>query len=204
MSIVFIGLFYGLYSEGFDRLWVKHLLDNFELPVILGNNQVAFFAVLRVAGTLLTILAARFVEKRVDSTSPLAIGRAVLLVTGIISVALIGFALSRLILLSLGLYIMISVLRNVHIPLQTAWINQKLDPQVRTTVHSMFGQVDAIGQMLGGPVVAVIASVSSAVASLVTSGLLLTPALFFIGRANSQSREEADAAVEPVPADWQR
>jgi DHA3 family tetracycline resistance protein-like MFS transporter len=201
MSIVFIGLFYGLYSEGFDRLWVKHLLDNFELPVIFGNNQVAFFAVLRVGGTLLTILAARFVEKRVDSTSPLAIGRAVLLVTGIISVALIGFALSQLILLSLGLYLVISVLRNVHIPLQTAWINQKLDPQVRATVHSMFGQVDAIGQMLGGPIVAVIASVSSAVASLVTSGLLLTPALFFIGRANSQSREEADAAVEPVPAD---
>src|SRR6266508_3555337 len=70
MNIVFIGLFYGLYSEGFDRLWVKHLLDHFELPVIFGNNQVAFFAVLRVAGTLLTILAVRFVEKRVDSTSP--------------------------------------------------------------------------------------------------------------------------------------
>jgi hypothetical protein len=31
----------------------------------------------------------------------------------------------------------------------------------------------------------------------VTSGLLLTPALFFIGRANSQSRNEA----EPAPAD---
>ena len=46
MNIVFIGLFYGLYSEGFDRLWVKHLLDNFELPVLFGNNQVAFFAVL--------------------------------------------------------------------------------------------------------------------------------------------------------------
>jgi DHA3 family tetracycline resistance protein-like MFS transporter len=63
----------------------------------------------------------------------------------------------------------------------------------------MFGQVDAIGQVLGGPVVAVIASVGSAVASLVTSGLLLTPALFFIKRANSQSRDDAEA--EPVPAD---
>ena len=82
MNIVFIGLFYGLYSEGFDRLWVKHLLDHFELPIIFGNNQVAFFAVLRVAGTILTILAVRFVEKRVDSTSPLAIGRAVMIVTG--------------------------------------------------------------------------------------------------------------------------
>lgn len=198
MNIVFIGLFYGLYSEGFDRLWVKHLLDNFELPVLFGNNQVAFFAVLKVVATILTILVVRLVEKRVDSTSPLAIGRAVMLVTGIISVALIGFALSSFIAISLSLYLVISILRNVQIPLQTAWINQKLDSQVRATVHSMFGQVDAIGQMLGGPLVAGIASVGSAVASLVTSGMLLTPALFFIGRANSQSKSEAE--TEPLPA----
>lgn len=201
MNIVFIGLFYGLYSEGFDRLWVKHLLDNFELPILFGNNQVAFFAALRMTSMIFTILAVRFVEKRVDATSPLAIGRAMLVVTGIISIALISFALSPLLLLSLSLYLVISVLRNVEIPLQTAWINQKLDSQVRATVHSMFGQVDAIGQTLGGPVVAVIASVGSAITSLVTSGLLLTPALFFIGRANSQSREEADMEAKPMPAD---
>jgi DHA3 family tetracycline resistance protein-like MFS transporter len=201
MNIVFIGLFYGLYSEGFDRLWVKHFLDNFELPVLFGNNQVAFFAALRVVGAILTILAVRFVEKRVDSTSSLAIGRAVLLVTGGISVALIGFALSQFLVLSLGLYLVVSVLRNVHGPLQTGWVNQKLDPQVRATVHSMFGQVDAIGQTLGGPLVAGIAAVGSAVASLVASGILLTPALFFIGRANSQSRGEANAESEPLPAD---
>ena len=199
MNIVFIGLFYGLYSEGFDRLWVKHLLDNFKLPVLFGSNQVAFFALLRVAGTVLTILAVRFVEKRVDSTSPLAIGRAVLAVTAAISIALLGFALSPFLVLSLGLYLIVSVLRNVQTPLQTAWVNQKLDSQVRATVHSMFGQVDAIGQVMGGPVVALIASVGSAAASLVTSSLLLTPALFFIGRANSNSRDEA--AADPVPAD---
>jgi DHA3 family tetracycline resistance protein-like MFS transporter len=201
MNIVFIGLFYGLYSEGFDRLWVKHLLDNFELPILFGSNQVAFFAALRVVGTILTILAVRYVETRVDSTSSLAIGRAVLVVTGTISVALIGFAVSPLFGLSLGLYLVISVLRNVHIPLQTAWVNQKLDSQVRATVHSMFGQVDAIGQVMGGPVVAVIASVGSAVASLVTSGLLLTPALFFIGRANSQSKDIAEGEAQPLPAE---
>lgn len=199
INIVFIGLFYGIYSEGFDRLWVKHLLDNFDLPVLFGNNQVAFFAALRVAGTIFTILAVRFVEKRVDSSSPLAIGRAMLLVTGVISIALFGFALSPLLLLSLSLYLIIHVLRNVQIPLQTAWINQKLDSQVRATVHSMFGQVDAIGQVLGGPIVAVIAALGSAVASLVTSSLLLTPALFFIRRANSQSASETKA--EPASAD---
>jgi DHA3 family tetracycline resistance protein-like MFS transporter len=201
VNIVFIGLFYGIYSEGFDRLWVKHLLENFELPVLFGSNQVAFFAALRVVGALLTILAVSFVEKRVDSTRPLAIGRAVLIVTGTISVALIGFALLPVFGLSLGLYLIVSVLRNIHIPLQTAWVNQKLDSRVRATVHSMFGQVDAIGQVMGGPIVAVIASVGSTVASLVTSGLLLTPALFFIKRANSQSGKETDVEAEALPAD---
>jgi DHA3 family tetracycline resistance protein-like MFS transporter len=196
-NIVFIGLFFGMYSEGFDRLWVKHLLDTFELPVIFGNNQVAFFAVLRVAATVLTIFAVRFVEKRVDSSNSLAVGRTVLFVTGGISVALLGFALSPFLALSLGLYLVIVALRDIHIPLHTAWINQKLDSKVRATVHSMFGQVDAIGQMLGGPVVAVIAAFGSAVASLVTSSLLLTPALFFITRANTHSANEA----ESIPAD---
>jgi len=187
MSIIGVGLFYGIYSEGFDRLWVKHLLDTFELPVIFGSNQVAFFAVLRIVATVITIFAVRFVAKRVDTGSPLAIGRAMLIVTGLISVSLIGFALSPLLLLSLGLYLSIDVLRDIANPLQTAWVNQKLDSKVRATVHSMFGQVDAIGQMLGGPIVAVIAAVSSAVASLVTSGMLLAPALIFVNRANAQT-----------------
>ena len=212
MSIVGVGLFYGIYSEGFDRLWVKHLLDTFELPILFGSNQVAFFAGLRVVGTVLTIFAVRFVAKRVDTTSPIAIGRAMLIVTGLISTSLIGFALSPLFLLSLGLYLSTNVLRHIAEPLQTAWVNQKLDSKVRATIHSMFGQVDAIGQVLGGPIVAAIAAAAgSAVISLLTSGLLLTPAMFFVGRANSQSTNEpstneastneADDKAEPALAE---
>jgi hypothetical protein len=53
------------------------------------------------------------------------------------------------------------------------------------TAHSMF----AIGQVMGGPIVA---AVGSAVASLVTSSLLLVPAMFFVSRANSMSSTEPD------------
>jgi DHA3 family tetracycline resistance protein-like MFS transporter len=201
MNIVFIGLFFGIYSEGFDRLWVKHLLDTFELPVIFGNNQVAFFAALRVAGTVLTIFAVRFVEKRVDSTSPRAIGKAMLFVTAGISIAMLGFALSSLLILSLSLYLIIDALRDIRDPLQTAWVNQKLNPKVRATVHSMFGQVDAIGQVMGGPAVALFATVGSTVVPLVTSGLLLTPALWFVSRANAGPVDEPDVDVDPIPAD---
>jgi DHA3 family tetracycline resistance protein-like MFS transporter len=193
MPILGVGLFYGLYSEGFDRLWVKHLLDRFDLPVLAGENAVAFFAALRVAAALLTILTLQLVERRVDSGNSRAIGRAVLLVTGLISAAMIGFALSPWLGMTLGLYLLIDVLRDVHAPLHSAWLNQKLDSSVRATIHSMSGQVDAIGQVAGGPAVGLVARSVSVAAAISASGLLLTPALLFASRANS--------GAEAPPAD---
>lgn len=198
MNVLGVGLFYGLFSEGFDRLWVKHLLDSFEIPVFFGSNQVAFFAVLRIAASILTIFVLRYVEKRVDSSSPLAIGRAMLVVTVVISAGLIGFAISPILWAVLGLYLIINVMRSVSGPLYTGWINHKLDPQTRATVHSMAGQVDAIGQIGGGPGVGAIAQSLSVTAAIVTSGLLLLPAIPLLGRANSQSMQDAEtqAALE--------
>ncbi len=193
ISILGIGLFYGLYSEGFDRLWVKHLLDTFEIPVVFGNNQIAFFAALRIVGSILTILTVRFVEKRVDSGSPLAIGRAMMIVTGLISAAMISFAISPLLPLTLILYLIINVFRSVSSPLYTGWVNQKLDPQTRATVHSMTSQVDAFGQIAGGPSVGMVARFFSVTAAITTSGFLLLPAMFLVGRANKIS-EEGDTA----------
>jgi DHA3 family tetracycline resistance protein-like MFS transporter len=189
-------LFYGLYSEGFDRLWVKLLLENFQLPILFGANQVAFFAALKIIGTVLAIFAMRYVEKRVNTGSPLAIGRAMLSITALISAALVGFALVPILMLVLGLYLVIHVLRKVAIPLTSAWINQNLDSQVRATVHSMFGQVDAVGQIAGGPGVGLLANLASVAAAVTTSGALLTPALFLIGRSNRQSEQQVQAELE--------
>ncbi|MBE0670664.1 MAG: MFS transporter [Anaerolineales bacterium] len=194
INILGVGFFYGLYSEGFDRLWVKHLLDNFEIPVFFGNNQLAFFAVLQLAGAVLTIFAVRYVEQRVDSGNSLAIGRVMFIVTGLIIAAMIGFALSPLLFLTLGLYLTIDILRSVRDPLASAWVNQKLDPETRATIHSMTGQVDAVGQMAGGPSVGLVARSLSVAAAITSSALLLAPAMFLVNRANSQSRKEAGSA----------
>ena len=196
MTVLGIGLFYGLYSEGFDRLWVKHLLDTFELPLLFGSNEIAFFGVLRAIGTILTIFVVGYAEKRLDTSQPRVIGRTMLLVTGLISAALIGFAISPLFGITLGLFLLIYVLRRVAMPLYTAWVNQKLDSGTRATVLSMSGQVDAIGQIAGGPGVGLIANLISVVAAITTSGLLLTPALFLIGRANAQALEQVEGELE--------
>jgi len=34
-----IGLIYGLYSEGFDRLWVKHIIDTFKYLQVLQSRS---------------------------------------------------------------------------------------------------------------------------------------------------------------------
>ena len=192
ITILGIGLFYGLYSEGFDRLWVKHIIDTFELPAFFAGNQVAFFAALKAVGTVATIFVMRSVEKRLDTSQPQAIGRAMLLVTGAISMSLIGFAFSPILGLTLGAFLLIMIFRRVAAPLYTSWVNQKLDSETRATVLSISSQVDAIGQIAGGPSVGLIAKLGSVVAALATSGLLLSPALFLVGRANAQSQEQVE------------
>ena len=199
VNIVFIGLFYGLYSEGFDRLRVKHLLETFELPILFGSNQLAFFVVLDVIGTIISMFVIRFVEKRIHVGNPIAIGRAMLFVTASITTAMIGFALSPVLGLSILSMLAVDVLRGVSGPLQSTWINHKLDSRVRATIHSMFGQVDAIGQMTSGPTIGLIANALSVKLAISFSALLLTPALFFTRRANSRSVNEMD--IDPAPAD---
>jgi DHA3 family tetracycline resistance protein-like MFS transporter len=201
VNIVFIALFYGLYSEGFDRLGVKLLLDNFKVPVLFGSNQLPFFIAMDVVGTIIYMFVIRFVEKRLDTSSPAAIGRAMFLITGLISVALLGFVFSPVLSLAVLSMLTVNLLRGISGPLQSTWINQKLDSRVRATIHSMFGQVDAIGQITSGPTVGLIANLLSVRLAVAISGLLLSPALFFIRRVNRHSVHETGSIAESSPAD---
>ena len=195
-NILWVGFFFGLYSEGFDRLWVKHLIDTFELPLIIGQTQVGFFAIMRISAMLLVILATRFLEKRWDTSNPQLIGRAMVIITAGISAGLVLFALSPILSLAIAVYCMISVFRNVGIPLYQAWVNQKLDSSTRATVFSISSQVDAFGQIGGGPLSAFVAGRFSVIAALLLSGLLLLPALRYIQRTNSLTEQ-----TEPIESE---
>jgi DHA3 family tetracycline resistance protein-like MFS transporter len=76
----------------------------------------------------------------------------------------------------------IDPLREVKDPLYKAWVNQRLEPRVRATVNSMAGQVDALGQILGGPALGVIAEAFSVGGAIFASSLLLLPTLLLFGR----------------------
>jgi MFS transporter, DHA3 family, tetracycline resistance protein len=201
LSILGIGFIYGLYSEGWDRLWVKYLVDNFTLPSIFGMNDVAFFGFLRAGGMLLSILATRQVEKRLDANHAPSIARAMLWITVLLSAAILTFAFSPALAISIIAVTAVSILRNIMGPLYSAWVNQRLDSDARATVLSMSSQVDAIGQVLSGPIAAVV-SLASVRAAISLASLLLLPAIPLINRANRLHAEDINkSAVEIQSAD---
>jgi DHA3 family tetracycline resistance protein-like MFS transporter len=69
---------------------------------------------------------------------------------------------------------------------------------VRATIISMSGQVDAIGQIVGGPAIGLVAKTISVQLAMTISGLLLTPALPLIVRANRLHAEETSAQALPA------
>jgi DHA3 family tetracycline resistance protein-like MFS transporter len=196
MMLLGVGLFYGLYSEGFDRLWVKHLLTHFNLPGWAGSTDIVFFGLLRAASMLLAIGATALVERHLDTSQPRRIGRLMFAITGGIALSLLLFAWSPWLGLALGAYMLIATLRNLVDPLTNAWVNQRLDSDVRATILSMVGQVDAFGQITGGPLIGLVANLVSIPAAMSISAGLLTPALPLIGAADP--KEPSNFPVEPA------
>jgi len=182
-NILLIGLFFGLYSEGYDRLWVKHLTDNLLVPGGIQVEPVVLLGAINVGGTLLAIAATELVRRRLDTTNPNAIARLMMAASALMVTGLIAFAQARSLVLAIGMIWLIDVFRSINSPLYTTWVNQRLDPQVRATVLSMSSQVDAIGQITSGPALGMVGSLVSVRAAITASGLLLAPILGLFVRA---------------------
>jgi DHA3 family tetracycline resistance protein-like MFS transporter len=177
LVILALGLFYGLYSEGFDRLWTPHLLENFEIPWGDAVEPVVWFGLIRAVLLLISLTATEFARRRVDTSRGLSLARALMFNVALIILALAGFGLAQNFWIAVALFWLIGGLRSVSEPLETSWLNLSVDdPQVRATIFSVRGQVDAIGQIAGGPAVGAIGNASIR-AALVASAFLLSPVL---------------------------
>ncbi|MEN6572658.1 MAG: MFS transporter [Anaerolineaceae bacterium] len=197
IAILGVGFLFGMYSEGYDRLWTAHLVDSFTFPMIPGLdhladpaefNLVIWFGALKAAVMILSALALSLIEKRLHHPRMNALITSLILCSGVLVLCLLGFALAQNLTLMLILVALIGMIREVINPIYTAWVNQKLDSSVRATVISLSSQVDAIGQIAGGPVVGMIAKSASISSGLLASGLILAPVLVLLGL--QRNREE--------------
>jgi DHA3 family tetracycline resistance protein-like MFS transporter len=198
LTILVIGVFYGLYSEGYDRLWTKHLLDQFTFPDLGLLNLVGWFGLIQLVEILLSTGAIEIVRRKLDTTSQAALVRLLMALTAVLSLSLLGFAWSSSLWLALGMVWLVGIMRTIIGPLYTTWVNQRLESSVRATVISMSSQVDAIGQIAGGPVVGMIGNYISVRAAISASALILTPLLAFFARTLRSAPVETIEEASPA------
>lgn len=175
VSIAMVTLFWGLASEGFDRLYGAHFIADYDLTE---SESIYWFGAFYAVAFLLNIIVLRFVENHVKGrfTEVLLIMNTLLIGTMIV------FAWTGHFWLAVAMYWVTSALRNVNYPLMSILTNERLESKGRATALSMFGQLDAFGQIAGGPIVGLLALFTSISGGITASALLVLPVLYFLWR----------------------
>ncbi|HEY7356620.1 MAG TPA: MFS transporter, partial [Ktedonobacterales bacterium] len=151
LTFLGITLLYGAFSEGFDRLWIAHVVDNFSFPTFGHFQPVVWFGIISAGSMLLCIGAMEVVRRRVDMNRHRQVAWALFAFTALLSASVMLFALAGSFFLALAAYWVASVFRRIRVPVFQTWLTQSIDPSVRATVLSIDGQTDALGQIAGGP-----------------------------------------------------
>lgn len=182
LLIIAVAAFQGMSTEGIDRLWEAHLLSNVRFPAVPQLPVVAWFGVVSAGSALLGIGGMEVVRRRVDTSDPRAVTRALFGLYGLRIVGTVVFGFAGGFPLAVAAFWGASLTRRVSNPIYSAWLTQHIEPRVRATVISMSGQVDAISQVIGGPILGAIGEVSLR-AAMVAGALALAPALWLVALA---------------------
>lgn len=198
ITILLIALFYGLYSEGFDRLSAAHFLANFTFPILWSFQPVVWFGLFSVVGTLLSLAATEVVRRYINMNKQRMLMRVLFGINALGVVSILVFALAGNFFLAVAAYLSFGVFRRVNEPIFTTWLTQNIDAKVRATVISMRGQVDAFGQIIGGPPVGVIGNIFSLRAALVSVSIILSPVLLLLAYAFRKAKPHIVPVKEPL------
>jgi DHA3 family tetracycline resistance protein-like MFS transporter len=192
LTLLGITAVFGLFSEGYDRLWTAHLLRDFRVPALGPFQPVVWFGVISGGSALLNLVVTEVIKRRLDINRHRAVATLLFAFTACLVVSILGFALASNFWGALVALWCVSVFRDVQEPIFRTWQVQRIDPAVRATVLSIDGQVNALGQIAGGPAVGAIGNLSLR-AALVVAGAALSPALLLFARARGQH------TADPVP-----
>lgn len=173
VSIAMVTLLWGLASEGFDRLYGAHFITDYNLSE---GESIYWFGTFYAVAFLLNIVVLRVVEKNVKGRY----AQVLLLTNTILIGTMIIFAWTGHFWLAVAMYWVTSALRNVNYPLMSVITNERIESKGRATTLSMFGQLDAFGQIAGGPIVGLLALYTSISGGITASALLILPVLFFL------------------------
>jgi predicted MFS family arabinose efflux permease len=148
---------------------------------------------MRLISVPLTLVSTELIRRRKDALENQKVVRLLQGIYAAIVAGLLIFAWTQNFYIAVLATLAVDTLRGTTFPVTTTWLNQFIDSKVRATVLSMISQVDAVGQMAGGPVVGLIGTLRSIRAALTTSALLLMPTVPLFGRTIKQQNESTNS-----------
>jgi len=179
LVIMATGLLFGAFSEGIDRLWTPYMIQSFAFPSIGGLKPVVWFGIISMAALALGMMITEIFKRNTDLSGHHSTVKALFLSNTALIVAVMGFGLAANFWVAAAFYCAIAAFREIRTPLYDAWANQNVTSNVRATVFSMFSQADSIAQVVGGPILGLIASIAAIKVGIIAAGLILAPTLLF-------------------------
>ncbi|WP_462412873.1 MFS transporter [Neobacillus sp. Marseille-QA0830] len=176
--LLLIALLFGFYSEGFDRLWMTHFIDAGNLSMFTESELVLFMGGIKFMVVLISFGVLHYMSESSIYQRQRYLYLSLFIGSLLIIVSLVGFAFSTFVFSLLIFYFIIQTSREAMYPLMDIWLNNLIkDSKTRATLFSVKGQVDAIGQISGGPVMGMVAATFMVKSAFVISALLLAPVL---------------------------
>ena len=180
----FIMLFYGLYSEGIDRTYEVFILDGLDFRTTLDIAPIWILSIINASVAIFSYIMLNIVKKYLKKGHHIyiwAFNLTLMMILGII-----GFAYLPNIYFALFGFIFFSISRGGTYPLLDTILVKNTPSKVKATVLSSFGQLDAIGQLLSGGLMVVLALWFNVTELyLVTAILLVVPLLLFTRLKNN-------------------
>ena len=173
--IVMAPFLFGASSEVPDRLTTPFLLETITLPRLGPLDPVAWFGLSSYVTMALGFALLEVVRRTVDTTSDRAVAATLVVLQGLYVASLVAFGLATGFPFAIAMFWARGPLRRASGPLLSAWQNRFVPSRVRATVLSFGGQMDAVGQMIGGPLLGAIALGWSLRAGFVASAMVLVP-----------------------------
>ena len=176
---------FGMFSEGIDRLFTPYLIEQFEFPALGVLDPVSWWGIIAAISSLFGLAATTITRSRVNLEDQRRL-------TNVLAGSLLGISLLVLLLANLDSFYLVIVcywllgaLRSAYGPVMTAWLNRLFPEASRATLFSMYGQADAVGQTVGGPIIGLLARHLSIGFALGASALALLPTLPLLRKMGS-------------------
>lgn len=177
LALLGVTLCGGLASEGFDRLSVAHFLNDAVLPAWGSLNTSVWFGLISLLSSTLSAAAVQILIVRLEKRGSLSRRGWVMFTSAGYMAGLLLFAAGRNFGFLLVMFLLASVMRALKEPITEAWMNDQVEERLRASVFSANGQMDALGQIVGGPLSGLAAQRISTPWGLACTALFMMPVL---------------------------